>query len=160
MLQRDFIKSPFRFRLSSSCFIVAKEVCRTRIAVSKLRCGRRLCAWCWVHLVSLSVSSSRLPSLRISYLSLSASQCNVNESSSVHHSLVGTALWLLLLLLWFDLSIQSQPNCPLMAYVRRGIRHCWNVFEMPYLWCLRLDLTGTGKGSVNFTHVCVSVVSR
>ncbi len=23
-----------------------------------------------------------------------------------------------------------------------------------HLWCLRLDLAGTGEGSVNFTHDC------
>ena len=26
--------------------------------------------------------------------------------------------------------------------------------EISYLWCLRLDLTGTSEGTVNFTHDC------
>ena len=39
----------------------------------------------------------------VAYLSLSASHCDIHESTSVLYSLLGAALWCLLLLLWFNL---------------------------------------------------------
>ena len=89
-----------------------------------------------------------------SYLSLAARYCDVNESAGVHHSLVCAALWLLLLLLRLNL-FRISASCPSFSCHRNSVvRHICDDEELSYLWCLRLDLSGTSEGSVDFTHDC------
>lgn len=57
------------------------------------------------------------------YLALATSEGDIDETTSVLKSLLGTTLWSLLLLLWLN------------------------------LWGLRLDLSSTSEGSVNLSHI-------
>jgi hypothetical protein len=50
----------------------------------------------------------------------------------------------------------DSHSCVLMGAT--SIRHLPKLhplqIDCAYLWCLRLDLSGTSEGSVNFTHDC------
>ena len=96
------------------------------------------------------------------HLSLSASHCDIHESSSVCYSLLGSAFGCLLLLLRLDLKhrrlVVVRRKVQGVGFVNLLIGRLETASSMgcgeTHLWCLRLDFSSTGKGSVNFTHDC------
>lgn len=105
----------------------------------------------------------------IPYLPLATSHGNIDETAGVCYPLLGPALRSLLLLLLLDLC-HHQVSTPLVAKPISSVTSvlaetslalpatdtfgtATNI-SFSYLWRLRLDLSGTSEGSVNFTHGC------
>ena len=99
------------------------------------------------------------------HLPLAAGHGDVDEAAGVEDALVGAALGRLLLLLGLDLyhsisrqhcrSVGGKWCCSISGLEDSHLLGVWYfVWALSYLWCLRLDLSGTREGSVDLAHVC------